>query len=165
MAKTKNKPMEHISQHLRMPPDLPERRDTANKSKQRYKDATPSLKVLTYIEFRKLRICCPYCFALDDECDTCFGAGVVCPICTGARYLARHRPNKGSKLMACLACGYDTSSGWEYDPARELSSIENWVTEWQAGLVVDEELTKRKEIEAIRKETEARPRKSGWRYG
>jgi hypothetical protein len=102
-------------------------------AKKPWRAVSPLLAELTHLEYRKLRICCPECEATKENCRACGGGGYVCPTCRGARYLGLERKGDASVLRRCFGCGVGSSQGdgWEYDPYRELLTIEAWLEKWQ----------------------------------
>jgi hypothetical protein len=108
----------------------------ADSRKRLLKDVLESARLshLRADEVHRLRVCCPYCHGDARFCDMCGSAGVVCPTCTGARWLARRRSGQASELVRCGDCGLAMVEGWIYDVDKEFLAVEAWLFEYRREL-------------------------------
>lgn len=70
-------------------------------------------------------------------------------------------------MLRCPTCYLEMSDGAQYDAARVMEAVAQYIDDWFAGAVADEVLTLAKEIERIREETVAlqKQRSVTWKHG
>jgi hypothetical protein len=131
-----------------------------------WRNVHPALRELSLLEFRQLRICCPYCRGSLSGCAWCNGTGLCCPHCTGLGFVGIPHQGTASERVPCPTCHLDMSDGPVFDKSKCMLAIDRWIDDWLNGRAIDYELTRRKEIEEIRKQNEAnpKPRRGLWKH-
>jgi hypothetical protein len=132
-----------------------------------WRNAHPGLKELDLVTFTHMRVCCPQCGGAAKSCRWCNETGLCCPRCNGAGWLAHQRQGEASEMVRCTTCYIDMSEGAQYDPANAMRAIDRYLEDWFDGVLPDEVLEHREEVEreaAARKAyQEATPRL--WKHG
>lgn len=132
-----------------------------------WRNAHPKLKELDLITFTHMRVCCPQCGGNPTSCKWCNETGLCCPRCRGAGWLARQHQGEASDLVRCNTCYLDMSDDAQYDPANTMRAIDRYLEDWFDGVLPDEVLAHREEVDAERKEREATRQQGGklWKHG